>query len=71
MNLQNNTILITGGASGMGFALAERFLMDGNTVIICGRNTEKLKLAGEKHPELYTYCCDVSDFNDVYSSSEK
>lgn len=26
MNIQNNTILITGGATGIGFALASRFL---------------------------------------------
>ena len=37
-----NTVLITGGNSGIGLALAVRYLKDGNTVIICGRNQEKL-----------------------------
>jgi short-subunit dehydrogenase involved in D-alanine esterification of teichoic acids len=37
MNLSGNTILITGGASGIGLAFAERFLKNGNEVIIVGR----------------------------------
>ena len=37
-----NTVLITSGNSGIGLALAARYLQDGNTVIICGRNEEKL-----------------------------
>ena len=38
MNLSNNTILITGGGSGIGLALAKQL---GNSVIICGRDIEK------------------------------
>jgi len=34
MKLSDNTILITGGASGIGFALTERFLKAGNKVIV-------------------------------------
>jgi len=41
MKTSGNTILITGGATGIGFALAKAFLKD-NTVIICGRRKEKL-----------------------------
>ena len=37
MDLGSNTVLITGGASGIGFALAERFLAAGSEVILCGR----------------------------------
>ncbi|HEY3157235.1 MAG TPA: SDR family NAD(P)-dependent oxidoreductase, partial [Candidatus Eisenbacteria bacterium] len=40
MQLASNTVLITGGASGIGFALAERFLRAGSQVIICGRREE-------------------------------
>ena len=42
MNLTGNKILITGGASGIGFALAERFAQEGNTIIICGRRQDAL-----------------------------
>lgn len=61
MNLSGNTILITGGASGIGFAFAERFLKAGNTVLICGRRPEKLAEAKAKCPELHTLVCDVAD----------
>ena len=37
MNISNNTILITGGGSGIGLGLTERLIKENNTVIICGR----------------------------------
>ncbi|MGZ3836834.1 MAG: SDR family NAD(P)-dependent oxidoreductase, partial [Mucilaginibacter sp.] len=43
MNLSNNKILITGGASGIGLGLTERFIQENNTVIICGRRESVLK----------------------------
>jgi uncharacterized oxidoreductase len=61
MNLTGNTILITGGASGIGFALAERFLKSGNTVIICGRREAILQEAQRQYPELHVRVCDVAD----------
>lgn len=60
MKIQGNTVLITGGATGIGFALAEAFLKEGNTVIICGRRLEKLLEAQKKHPELHIRACDVA-----------
>lgn len=61
MRLQNNKILITGGASGIGFALAERFALLGNNVIICGRRAEALNQAVMKIPGLITRVCDLSN----------
>ncbi|MFL0505790.1 SDR family oxidoreductase [Ureibacillus sp. 179-F W5.1 NHS] len=60
MNLSGNTILITGGASGIGLAFAENFMKAGNKVIIVGRRERKLAEAKEKFPELHTRVCDVS-----------
>jgi uncharacterized oxidoreductase len=60
MELQNNKILITGGASGIGFAMAERFVKENNTVIICGRRQEALKEAANKIPSIITRQCDVT-----------
>ena len=50
MNLSANTILITGGASGIGLALAVRFVQAGSTVIICGRRADKLAEAWNRLP---------------------
>ncbi|PSR55695.1 short-chain dehydrogenase [Adhaeribacter arboris] len=60
MELSGNTVLITGGASGIGLALAGRFLEAGSTVIVCGRREDKLQEAQQKHPELHTRVCDVA-----------
>ncbi|HWL11618.1 MAG TPA: SDR family NAD(P)-dependent oxidoreductase [Ureibacillus sp.] len=60
MKLTGNTILITGGASGIGLAFAEQFLKEGNTVIVVGRREEKLAEAKEKFPSLHTRVCDVA-----------
>ncbi|MFB1099260.1 SDR family oxidoreductase [Terribacillus sp. JSM ZJ617] len=60
MDLKGNKILITGGASGIGFAFAERFLQAGNEMIVCGRRESKLQEARDKHPELITRVSDVT-----------
>ncbi len=60
MQLSNNKILITGGATGIGLGLTERFLQDGNTVIICGRREAALKEVADKHANIITRVCDLS-----------
>ncbi|KHL92941.1 cytochrome C553 [Paenibacillus sp. IHB B 3415] len=60
MKLTGNTILITGGGSGIGLAFAERFINAGNTVIITGRREQVLQDAKDKFPGLITR---VSDLN--------
>ena len=42
MQLPGNTVLITGGATGIGNAMAEAFLDAGSTVAICGRTETRL-----------------------------
>jgi uncharacterized oxidoreductase len=70
MDLGTNTVLITGGASGIGFALAERFLNAGSEVIVCGRREEKLREAQIKYPNLHIRVCDVSHSSDRVSLFE-
>lgn len=60
MKLTKNKILITGGATGIGFGLAERFIRENNTVIICGRRASALKEAAEKLPSVITKVCDLA-----------
>lgn len=60
MNLSNNKILITGGASGIGLGLTERFIQENNTVIICGRRESVLNEVKAKFPSVITKVCDLS-----------
>lgn len=64
MKLSNNKILITGGASGIGLGLTERFIRENNTVIICGRRKSALKEVSEKYPSVITRVCDLSNEED-------
>ncbi len=61
MQVSGNKILITGGASGIGLGLTERFIQEGNTVIICGRREDVLAAAAAKFPTVITKVCDLSD----------
>jgi uncharacterized oxidoreductase len=60
MKISGNTILITGGGSGIGLAFAERFIKKGNQVIICGRRENVLQQAKEKFPGIITHTCDLT-----------
>ena len=61
MKISGNTILITGGGSGIGLAMAQSFLKEDNKVIICGRREEMLVEAKEQNPRLHIKVCDVAD----------
>jgi len=61
MEFKENTVLVTGGGSGIGFALAERFIQAGSSVIICGRREDKLKEARSKYPQMHIRVCDVAN----------
>ena len=61
MQLNGNTILITGGTSGIGLAIAERFLAAGNEVLICGRRESALAEVRAKHPTLHTLVADTGN----------
>ena len=61
MKTYGNTILITGGATGIGLALAEAFAKAGNKVLICGRRKARLEEAKGKLPQIQVRQCDLSE----------
>lgn len=65
MKKSNQTVLITGGGSGIGLALAKKFLENKNTVIITGRNLAKLEKVKAENPNIYIFQSDVTDDADV------
>ena len=61
MKTKGNTILITGGGSGIGLSLARTFFRHGNIVLICGRNPVKLEAARKEELGLITFVCDIAN----------
>ena len=61
MKLENKTILITGGTSGIGLELAKQLLQRRNTVIVTGRSQQKLETAMLTTPGLHSIRSDVAD----------
>lgn len=60
MKLEHQTILITGGSSGICLELARQLLEKRNTVIICGRSVQRLSQAKAVLPAVHTFGCDIS-----------
>ena len=60
MKTTGNTALITGGGTGIGFALAEQLVRRENQVIICGRRRPRLLAAKKRLPQLHIRVCDIS-----------
>jgi uncharacterized oxidoreductase len=65
MKLDGNTILITGGASGIGFELAKRLAEKGNTLILTGRDLKKLEHAKSQLPAVHIIKSDVSSVAEI------
>src|SRR3546814_11477235 len=61
MKTKGNTILLSGGGSGIGLALAQRWHDAGNTVIVTGRNAAKLEAAVAGRANLHAMPLDVTD----------
>ncbi|CAI6061541.1 SDR family oxidoreductase [Cohnella sp. JJ-181] len=61
MEIKNNTILITGGSSGIGYELACQLQRMGNQVIITGRDQARLNEAKAKLPGVHAIQSDIRD----------
>jgi uncharacterized oxidoreductase len=61
MKTSGNTILMTGGGSGIGAALTHRFHDRGDTVIIAGRRREALEHAAAGRERIHVVTLDVED----------
>jgi|TARA_R100001369_G_scaffold4966_5_gene14349 uncharacterized oxidoreductase len=66
-----NTILITGGGSGIGRELALRFNALGNTIIIAGRRMETLEETIAGQPNMYAMVVDVEDPTAITAFAER
>jgi len=74
--LKSKRILITGGGTGIGRAMAERFLQLGATVYVCGRRAEVVQktareLAASTGGTIEGFACDVRYTDDVEPLIEK
>ncbi len=65
MNIQNRTVLITGGGSGIGYEVAKSLSALGNRIIITGRNEDKLLKASQALKNVTAIRCDITKESDV------
>jgi uncharacterized oxidoreductase len=65
MNITNKTVLVTGGGSGIGLAIAKQLSAKNNKVIITGRNADKLQKAAAGLTNVTTIAADVTNADDV------
>jgi uncharacterized oxidoreductase len=61
MRTTGNTVLVTGGGTGIGLALAEELVQRNNEVIICGRRRERLLSAKKRCPQLHIRVCCINN----------
>ncbi|WP_313537628.1 SDR family NAD(P)-dependent oxidoreductase [Pantoea sp.] len=71
MNTSGNTILITGGNTGIGRALAEKFSAKGNQLIITGRSQDKLDETLAANPGMEGYVLDMRDADAINVFSDQ
>lgn len=65
MRFSGQRVVITGGSSGIGLAMARAFADEGAEVVITGRTEARLREAAASHPAISTFVCDVCDDDQV------
>ena len=71
MKTTGNTVLITGGTSGIGLEIAAQLEALGNTVIVTGRNAAKLDGLRATHPRLHALQSDAGDPKSIAQLHER
>jgi len=71
MKLEGRTILITGGTSGIGFEMAKQLIARRNTVLITGRDQQKLEEAKSTLPGVHTFQSDASKPDDIQALRQR
>lgn len=69
--LENKVIVITGGTSGLGFALMQELLKEKAKVSLCARKEEDLQKLKQNYPEAFTMKCDVGNKAEVFDYIQK
>ena len=65
MRLTERTILVTGGGTGIGRALARQLAEKGNTVLVCGRRLNLLEETAKGASGIHPYRCDLTSSEDI------
>jgi len=65
MNLEGRTVLLTGGGTGIGRALARELAEKGNTVAVCGRRLDLLEETAAASDAIFPYRCDLTSSEDI------
>ena len=71
MKLKQKTVLITGATSGIGLELAKELVARGNTVLITGRDAEKLRKAKAGVPALHIFQSDVTKPEEIAALQQR